>query len=169
MGRGKRQACAQREISLSDTVRAPKRVPTWDFSPPRTTEDSAGAELVEALCRFRTLVGQGKECHDALGQAVREVGADPAASGRLDQALLDILDKAAAESYDAPEVEGASDLEWNELADLAQSLIDEQDDAVVSCNQCQQPCSADLAHYLPGDQQHFIVGDSCCWDERLRQ
>lgn len=169
MGRGKRQSFAQREISLSDTVRAPKRVPTWDFSSPRSTEDSASAELIEALCRFRILSREGKECHDALGQAVREVGSDPAARGRLGQALLDVLDKAAGESQYVPEVDGASDLEPDQLVTLVDELIYEEGDAIVTCDQCQQPCSADLAHYLPGDNQPFIVGDSCCFDERLRQ
>lgn len=170
MGRGKRQVYVAREIPLAD-VRAPKRVPTWDFGPKSrlSSTELGDAASVEALCRFRALVGQGMSFHEAQGQAARECGRDPAERGRLGQGLQDLLDAAAAESYgDTPEVEGASDLEWNEIAELAQELIDGLEDAVVSCSQCQGFCSADLAHYLPGDPP-FIVGDVCCWDERLRQ
>lgn len=167
MGRGKRQY-ARREISLSDTVRAPKVVPTWNFGPKLlSSAEQVDAALVAALCRFRTHAAIGLPFHAAIGKAAREIGLAPAQRGQLGQSLFDLLDEAAAESFDG--IDGASDLEPAEFLELVTSLLDEQNEAVTTCDQCQQPCSADLAHYLPGDQQDFVVGDECCWDERLRQ
>lgn len=167
MGRGKRQATAAREISLSDTLRAPKRVPDWDFSPKSRLDDEAqaAAEIVATLCRFRTLVMRNHPFHEALEKAAGARGQDSAERQRLGQAVLDLLDTVTAECYSAPKVEGASDLGWSEQAEMARHVLDDRAAEVIECDQCQQPCSAALAHDLSDPDQPFFIGDECCFDQ----